>query len=59
MTATSGWKTYLAAGLLALSGVTENFLGIDIPGVTVADNWLVLVFAAVGLSGLRAALPAK
>ena len=51
-----GYVTYIAAGLLAISGIVENFLGIDIPGVTVDANWLTMVFAAFGLAGLRRAV---
>lgn len=52
----TGWKTYLAAAALALSGLLEGLLGVDIPGVTVADNWMILLFGALGLTGLRAAI---
>ena len=52
----SGYKTYIAAFLLGVSGVVENFLGIDIPGVTVDANWLTMLIAAIGLGSLRSAI---
>jgi len=55
----TGWKTYIAAALLAIAGVFEGFLGLDVPGITVADNWIALLVAAFGLTGLRAAIGAK
>lgn len=53
----SGYKTYIAAFLLGISGIVENFLGIDIPGVTVDANWMTMLIAAIGLGSLRSALP--
>ena len=52
----SGYKTYLAAALLALCGIAEGWIGIDIPGITVDGNWLTLALSAFGLSSLRAAV---
>ena len=51
-----GYKTYIAAGLLALIGLTEGLLGIDVPGVTLGDNWLMTLLSAIGLGSLRSAI---
>lgn len=51
----SGYKTYIAAALLAIVALVEGVLGIDIPGVMLDENWIVLLLNALGLSGLRAA----
>lgn len=52
----AGYKTYAAAILLLVVAVAEGPLGISIPGVHVADNWLLLVIEALGLTGIRAAI---
>lgn len=50
------WKTY--AVVVALLGVVavEKFMGIDIPGVDVSQDWLTIVLGALGLGGLRSAI---
>ena len=52
----NGYKTYLAAFLLAVVGVVEGMLGIDIPGVQVDDNWFTILIGALGLGGIRHAI---
>ena len=52
----SGYKTYAAAAVLAICGILEGFLGIDIPGVSVEGNWLTTLIAALGLGSLRNAI---
>jgi hypothetical protein len=52
----AGKKTYIAAVLLALVGITEGWLGIDIPGVTLGDNWVMALLSAFGLGSLRNAV---
>ena len=52
----SGYKTYILAVLLGLVGVTEGLLGLDIPGVTLDENWLTILLTAFGLGSLRAAI---
>lgn len=51
----SGYKTYLVAVILALLGVA-NFLGVQVPGVSMQGDWLMLILNAIGLGGLRAAV---
>lgn len=48
-----GWKTYAAAAALAVVAVLEGGMGIDIPGVTLDDNWLLVALNAFGLASLR------
>ena len=50
----NGYKTYIVAALLAIVGVVEGVLGMDIPGVNVADDWFVILLEAAGLGALRA-----
>jgi len=52
----NGYKTYLAAFLLAAVGIIEGVLGIDIPGVQVDDNWFTILIGALGLGGIRHAI---
>lgn len=54
LTFLSGKKTYGVALVLALVVIVEKGLGIDVPGVAVGDDWLVLLLNAAGLSTLRA-----
>jgi hypothetical protein len=51
-----GWKTLTAVALMVVVALAEGVLGIDVPGVTVADNWVTLLIEALGLGGLRAAM---
>lgn len=55
----SGYKTYITAALLAVVGVVEGLLGLDIPGVTVDDNWVLILLNAAGLGALRAGVAAS
>ena len=52
----NGYKTYLAAFLLAVVGIVEGVLGIDIPGVDVTENWFTVLITALGLGGVRHAI---
>lgn len=52
----SGYKTYIVAAVLLLAVMVEKGLGFDVPGLTVTDEWLVLVLNSLGLGSLRAAL---
>lgn len=50
----NGYKTYIVAALLAIVGIVEGVLGMDIPGVEVSDNWFTILLEAAGLGALRA-----
>lgn len=49
----SGYKTYIGTGLLALVGVAEG-IGIDVPGIALADNWLTIVLSSLTGAAMRA-----
>jgi len=50
----SGYKTYIVAAMLALVGIVEGLLGMDIPGVELDENWMLILLNAFGLGALRA-----
>lgn len=54
-----GKKTYITAILLGIVALLEGPLGVDIPGVTVADDWVVILLNSFGLGSLRAAFSRK
>ena len=47
-----GYKTYLAAALLAAVALAEGLLGVDVPGVVLEDNWFFTFISALGLGGV-------
>ena len=49
-----GKKTYIVAFVVIVLVILEKFLGIDIPGYDVGQDWMEHVLAALGLSALRA-----
>jgi hypothetical protein len=51
-----GKKTYITAAVLLAAVAVEKGLGLDVPGLTVDENWLVVVMNAVGLGTLRSAI---
>ncbi|RMF06618.1 MAG: hypothetical protein D6773_04230 [Alphaproteobacteria bacterium] len=51
-----GYKTYIVSILVVLIGIAEGVLGLDIPGVTVGDDWLQYILMGTGLGSLRAAV---
>lgn len=48
-----GKKTYIIAAMILLSVFVETGLGIDVPGIEMGDDWLLLVLNALGLGTLR------
>ena len=54
-----GYRTYIVAASLLLVVFVERGLGLDIPGVEVGNDWLVLVLNALGLGTLRAGIGAR
>lgn len=52
----NGYKTYIVAAALAVIVVIERGLGIDVPGVTLGDDWLLILMNAAGLGTLRAGI---
>jgi hypothetical protein len=52
----TGYKTYLVAGALLAAVAVEKFLGFDVPGFDVPNDWLLVVLNGLGLASLRAAI---
>lgn len=52
----NGKKTYIIAAVLVLCVLVEKVLGIDVPGVEIGDDWLLVVLNGLGLGTLRAGL---
>lgn len=51
-----GWKTYAVAAVAVAVALLEGPVGVEVPGVTLEDNWLLLVLGASGLATLRHAV---
>ncbi len=52
-----GYKFYVLAATVAMIGVSEGVLGVDIPGVVVDPaNWMQWVLAGWGMGAGRAAV---
>lgn len=51
-----GLKTYVVVGLAVAVAATEGFLGIDVPGVSLDENWLTVILGGAGLAALRSAI---
>jgi hypothetical protein len=48
-----GYKTYLVMAALLAVVVLEKGLGMDVPGVALGDDWMLVVMNAIGLGTLR------
>jgi hypothetical protein len=48
-----GYKTYLVMAALLAVVVLEKGLGLDVPGVTLGEDWMLVVMNAIGLGTLR------
>jgi hypothetical protein len=55
----AGYKTYAVAAILILVVAAEKGLGLDVPGVELQDDWLLVVLNALGLGALRAGITAR
>lgn len=51
-----GWKTHIAAALVAAVAIVEGLLGVDVPGAEMQADWLTYVLGAFGLSAIRDAM---
>jgi hypothetical protein len=49
----NGYKTYLVMAALLAVVVLEKGLGLDVPGVTLEEDWMLVVMNALGLGTLR------
>ena len=52
----SGYRTYIIAAALLLIVLVEKGIGIDIPGIEIDDDWLLLTLNALGLGSIRAGI---
>lgn len=52
----SGIKTYIVVAIAVSVAVTEGFIGIDIPGVSLDENWLTVIIGGAGLAAIRSAI---
>lgn len=50
----SGYKTYIIVATFLVCVGLEKFVGFDIPGFSVGDDWLAMVLGMLGLGTLRA-----
>jgi hypothetical protein len=48
-----GYKTYLVMAALLAVVVLEKGFGLDVPGVALGDDWMLVVMNAIGLGTLR------
>jgi hypothetical protein len=48
-----GYKTYLVMAALLAVVVLEKGLGLDVPGVALGEDWMLVVMNAIGLGTLR------
>jgi hypothetical protein len=48
-----GYKTYLVMTALLAVVVLEKGLGLDVPGVALGEDWMLVVMNAIGLGTLR------
>ena len=49
----NGYKTYLVMAALLAVVVLEKGLGLDVPGVALGEDWMLVVVNAIGLGTLR------
>jgi hypothetical protein len=49
----NGYKTYLVMAALLAVVVLEKGLGLDVPGVALGEDWMLVVMNAIGLGTLR------
>lgn len=52
----SGYKTYAVVAVLLIAVFIEKVLGLDVPGLTIDNDWLLVIMNALGLGTLRAAV---
>ena len=49
----NGYKTYLVMAALLAVVALEKGLGLDVPGVALGEDWMLVVMNAIGLGTLR------
>lgn len=53
LTKLNGYKTYLVMAALLAVVALEKGLGLDVPGVALGEDWMLVVMNAIGLGTLR------
>ena len=51
-----GYRTYVIVGALVLAVLAEKFLGFDVPGVTVGEDWMKELGVLLGFATVHAAV---
>jgi len=51
-----GSKTYITMAAVALIAVLEGYLGIDVPGAEMQENWVEYILGAMGVGSIRHAI---
>ena len=51
-----GYKMYIVGAMVALLGVLKGVFGIEVPGVTIGDDWFEFILTGMGIGSLRAAI---
>ena len=54
-----GYKTYIVVVVMLAIVIAEQVFGVKIPGVSIGDDWMQVVLAALGFGGLRAGVAGK
>jgi hypothetical protein len=49
----NGYKPYLVMAALLAVVVLEKGLGLDVPGVALGEDWMLVVMNTIGLGALR------
>lgn len=52
----SGYKTYIIVFAFLFCVLLEKFVGFDIPGFAVGDDWLAMALGMLGIGTLRAGI---
>lgn len=55
----NGYKTYAVVAVLLITVAIEKLLGVDVPGITITDDWGLVVLNALGLGALRSGIAAS
>lgn len=51
-----GSKTYITMAMVAIIAILEGYMGIDVPGAEMQDNWVEYILAAMGVGSVRHAI---
>lgn len=51
-----GSKTYITMAAVAIIAILEGYMGIDVPGAEMQDNWVEYILGAMGVGSIRHAI---